>query len=120
MAHLYAERGDQAALPICDDIIRKDSAHEMLDPFFIKGIYYSNTTQYKKAIVQYDSCIGRDWKFADAYLEKGIALFKQKQYQPALESFQMTIKVSETYADGYFWTDSIGKTWLFATRSSRP
>ncbi len=103
LAHLYAEGRDAASLPLCDAALRKDSAHDLLDPFFIKGIYFSNTAQYKKAIVQFDSCIGRDWKFADAYLEKGIALFKQKQYQPAMQSFQMTVKVSETYADGYFW-----------------
>lgn len=103
LAHLYAETRNAAALPICDAILKKDSAHDLLDPFFIKGIYFSNTVQYKKAIVQFDSCINRDWKFTDAYLEKGIALFKQKQYQPALLSFQMTIKVSENYADGYFW-----------------
>jgi tetratricopeptide (TPR) repeat protein len=103
LAHLYAENRDAAALPLCDAVLKKDSAHELLDPFFIKGIYFSNTAQYKKAIVQFDSCINRDWKFTDAYLEKGIVLFKQKQYQPALQSFRMTIKVSETYADGYFW-----------------
>ena len=103
LAHLYAENRDPASLALCDAALRKDSSHDLLDPFFIKGIYFSNTAQYKKAIVQFDSCIGRDWKFADAYLEKGIALFKQKQYQPAMESFQMTVKVSETYADGYFW-----------------
>src|SRR5580658_2232142 len=103
LAHLYAENRDPASLPLCDAALRKDSSHDLLDPFFIKGIYFSNTAQYKKAIVQFDSCIGRDWKFADAYLEKGIALFKQKQYEPAMQSFQMTIKVSETYADGYFW-----------------
>jgi tetratricopeptide (TPR) repeat protein len=103
LAHLYAENRDPASLPLCDAALRRDSSHDLLDPFFIKGIYFSNTEQYKKAIVQFDSCIGRDWKFADAYLEKGIALFKQKEYQPAMESFQMTVKVSETYADGYFW-----------------
>jgi tetratricopeptide (TPR) repeat protein len=103
LAHLYAEDRDAASLPLCDAALHNDSSHELLDPFFIKGIYFSNTAQYKKAIVQFDSCIGRDWKFADAYLEKGIALFKQKQYQPAMQSFEMTIKVSETYADGYFW-----------------
>jgi tetratricopeptide (TPR) repeat protein len=103
LAHLYAENRNAAALPICDAILKKDSTHDLLDPFFIKGIYLSNTAQYKKAIVQFDSCINRDWKFTDAYLEKGIALFKQKQYQAALQSFQMTIKVSATYADGYFW-----------------
>lgn len=103
LAHLYAENRNPASLPICDDALRKDSSRELLDPFFIKGIYYSNTAQYRKAIVQFDSCIGRDWKFADAYLEKGIALFKQNQYQPAMQSFEMTIKVQETYSDGYFW-----------------
>lgn len=103
LAHLYAEKKDPIALPLCDAVLRKDSSHELLDPFFIKGIYFSNTLQYKKAIIQFDSCINRDWKFTDAYLEKGIALFKQKQYEQALQSFRMTIKVSDTYPDGYFW-----------------
>jgi tetratricopeptide (TPR) repeat protein len=103
LAHLYAENRNAIALAICDKVLRKDSAHELLDPFFIKGIYYSNIIQYKKAIVQFDSCIGRDWKFTDAYLEKGIALYKQNAYDTALNTFQMTIKVSNTYPDAYYW-----------------
>ena len=103
LALLYANSRNPAALEVADAILRKDSARDLPDPFLIKGIYYSNTGQYKKAIVQFDSCVGRDWKFADAYLEKGIALFKQKEYQPALQTFLMSIKVSETYSDGYFW-----------------
>jgi tetratricopeptide (TPR) repeat protein len=103
LAHVYAESSNPVALSICDDILRKDSSHELLDPLFIKGIYYSNTTQYKKAIVQFDSCIGRDWKFTDAYLEKGIALYQQKRYDTAMSTFLMTIKVSDTYPDGYYW-----------------
>jgi tetratricopeptide (TPR) repeat protein len=103
LAHVYAESSNPVALSICDDILRKDSSHELLDPMFIKGIYYSNTAQYKKAIVQFDSCIGRDWKFTDAYLEKGIALYEQKRYDTAMTTFLMTIKVSDTYPDGYYW-----------------
>ena len=103
LAHLYAENRNPAALPICDGILRKDSTHELLDPLFIKGIYYANTTQYKKAILQFDSCISRDWKFTDAYLEKGIALFHQNQLDSAMSTFLITIKVSNTYPDGYFW-----------------
>jgi tetratricopeptide (TPR) repeat protein len=103
LAHLYAESRNPVALSICDDVLRKDSAHELIDPLFIKGIYYSNTAQYKKAIVQFDSCIGRDWKFTDAYLEKGIALFEQKRYDSAMTTFLMTVKVSDTYPDGYYW-----------------
>ncbi|MBS1659427.1 MAG: tetratricopeptide repeat protein [Bacteroidetes bacterium] len=104
LAHLYAEQRNPSSLTICDDILSKDSAHELLDPYFIKGIYYSNTTQYKKAIIQFDSCIRRDWKFTDAYLEKGIALYEQKAYDTALNTFLMTIKVSNTYPDGYYWS----------------
>jgi tetratricopeptide (TPR) repeat protein len=103
LAHLYAETRNPAALTICDNILRKDSAHELLDPFFIKGIFFSNTTAYKKAIVMFDSCIRRDWKFTDAYLEKGIALYQQKLYDTAMSTFQMTIRVSNTYPDGYYW-----------------
>lgn len=103
LAHLYAESRNPVALSICDDVLRKDSSHESIDPLFIKGIYYSNTAQYKKAIVQFDSCIGRDWKFTDAYLEKGIALYKQDRYDSAMNTFLMTVKVSDTYPDGYYW-----------------
>src|SRR5579872_1281422 len=79
LAHLYAEHRNPVALSLCDDVLRRDSSHELLDPLFIKGIYYSNTAQYKKAIAQFDSCIRRDWKFTDAYLEKGIAQYEQKR-----------------------------------------
>jgi tetratricopeptide (TPR) repeat protein len=103
LAHLYAENRNAAAIGICDAILRKDSTHELLDPLFIKGIYYSNTGQNKQAIIQFDSCIARDWKFTDAHLEKGIALFHEKKYTEATNAFQMTVKVSNTYPDGYFW-----------------
>jgi tetratricopeptide (TPR) repeat protein len=103
LAHLYAENRDSRALPLCDEVLSKDLAHELLDPLFIKGIYYSNTAQYKKAIVQFDSCIRRDWKFTDAHLEKGIAFFKLKNYEEALKTFRMSVEVSNTYPDGYFW-----------------
>ena len=103
LAHLYAESGNSAALPICDEVLSKDLAHELLDPLFIKGIYYSNTAQYKKAVVQFDSCIRRDWKFTDAHLEKGIAFFKLKNYTEALKTFRMSVEVSNTYPDGYYW-----------------
>jgi tetratricopeptide (TPR) repeat protein len=103
LAHLYAESRNAMALSLCDEVLKKDSSHELIDPLFIKGIYYSNTGQNKQAIAQFDSCIRRDWKFTDAYLEKGIVLFHQGKYEEALQVFQMTIKVSNTYPDGYFW-----------------
>jgi tetratricopeptide (TPR) repeat protein len=103
LAHMYAENRNKLALRLCDEVLDKDSARELLDPLFIKGIYYSNTAQYKKAMDEFDSCIRRDWKFTDAYLEKGIAQFKQQNYQEAKNTFTMTIRVSNTYPDGYYW-----------------
>jgi len=103
LAHMYAETRNATAIDLCDEVLRKDSTHELIDPLFIKGIYYTNIGQVKQAIVQFDSCIRRDWKFTDAYLEKGIILFHQNKYGDALEVFQMAVKVSNTYPDGYFW-----------------
>jgi tetratricopeptide (TPR) repeat protein len=103
LAHMYAETGNDTAVQLCDEVLAKDPNGELLDPFFIKGIYYSNSTQYKKAIEQFDSCIHRDWKFTDAYIEKGIILYKQKSYEEAMRIFKMTIAVSNTDPDGYFW-----------------
>jgi tetratricopeptide (TPR) repeat protein len=103
LADLYAEKNNALALQLCDEVISRDSAREFTDPFFIKGIYYSNTRQYDEAVTQFDSCIGRDWKLTDAYIEKGIAFFKQKNYDDALNTFRMAASVSFNYPDAYFW-----------------
>jgi len=103
LAHMYAETSNPMALEICEEVISKDASRELIDPFFIKGIYYANTQQYKLAIAQFDSCIRRDWKFTDAYIEKGIAFFKQKNYDEALSTFQMAATVSNTNPDAYYW-----------------
>jgi tetratricopeptide (TPR) repeat protein len=103
LAHLYAETKNAGALVLCDEVINRDSAQELIDPFFIKGIYYSNIKQYETAIVQFDSCIQRDWKFTEAYIEKGIAFFKQQNYDVAMNTFRMAATVSNTDPDAYFW-----------------
>jgi len=103
LAHMYAETKNPLALEICDDVLSKDVVRELVDPFFIKGIYYSNLAQYNLAVVQFDSCIKRDWKFTDAYIEKGIAYYKQKNYDEALSIFQLAATVSNSDADAYYW-----------------
>jgi tetratricopeptide (TPR) repeat protein len=103
LAHLYAETNNPLSLQLCDLVISKDSARELIDPFFIKGIYYANTRQYEPAIGQFDSCIHRDWKFTEAYIEKGIVLFDQKNYDVAMNTFRMAATVSNTYPDAYYW-----------------
>jgi tetratricopeptide (TPR) repeat protein len=103
LAHLYAEQKNPMALKICDFILKQDSARLLIDPLFIKGIYYANTKQFSKAIAQFDSCILRDWKTTDAYLEKGRILFQMKNYDAAMQTFNMAITVTNTDPDAYFW-----------------
>ena len=64
LANLYAETKNAKAIEVCDELMRKDSAGESLDPIFIKGIYYSNTRQHKQAIEQFEECIRKDWKLS--------------------------------------------------------
>ncbi|HEY4154004.1 MAG TPA: tetratricopeptide repeat protein [Puia sp.] len=103
LAHLYAEQKNAKALEICNNILKADSASQLIDPLFIKGIYYSNISLYPKAIAQFDSCIQRDWKTTDAYLEKGIAYFRMQNYDAAIHTFNMAITVSNTDPDAYYW-----------------
>ncbi|HEY0678257.1 MAG TPA: tetratricopeptide repeat protein [Chitinophagaceae bacterium] len=103
LANLYAETKNPMALTISDEIIMKDTLSQSLDPLFIKGIYYSNTGQHALALEQFDKCIRADWKFTDAYLEKGIILFELKNIDEALETFKMANTVSSTNADAYYW-----------------
>lgn len=113
LANLYAEVKDKRALTLCDDVIVKDSAQELTDPFFIKGIYYSNTNQHDLAMEQFERCISRDWKFTDAYIEKGIILFEEENIDEALKTFALAARVSNTYPDAYYWMgrcyENIGK-----------
>jgi tetratricopeptide (TPR) repeat protein len=103
LAHLYAEQRNIRSLEICDFILKHDSSDLLIDPFFIKGIYFSNMKLYLKAIAQFDSCILRDWKTTDAYLEKGRAYFHLENFNAAIKTFNMAITVTNTDPDAYYW-----------------
>lgn len=103
LANLYAETKNAQALEITDELIRKDSLAEDLTPLYIKGIYFSNTKQYPQAMEQFDKCIAKDWKFTDAYIEKGIILYEEKNIDEALQTFKMANTVSPADADAFYW-----------------
>lgn len=103
LATLYVSAKNPRALEICDLLLSTDTARQQTDPIFMKGVYYSETKQYDKALEQFDECIRRDWKMTDAYIEKGIILFEQNKFSQALEIFRLASTVSNTNADAYFW-----------------
>ena len=113
LANLYAETKNPNTLLVCDAMLKRDTAQETIDPVFIKGIYFNNIHEPNKAIEQFDECIKRDWKFTEAYIEKGITQFQQKNMDAALKTFELAATVSNTYPDAYYWQgrcyEAIGK-----------
>jgi tetratricopeptide (TPR) repeat protein len=108
LANIYVAKKNPRVLEICDIILARDSTHIQTEPVYMKGVYYADMKQYDKAISEFDEVIRRDWKMTDAYIEKGIILYERKQYEEALKVFNLTITVSNTDADGYYW---LGKTY---------
>ncbi|TDX00786.1 tetratricopeptide repeat protein [Dinghuibacter silviterrae] len=105
LANRYADAGNATALSLCDRIIRRESKGQPKpDPFAIKGIYYANTGHPAEAVAAFDRAIAVDYTFLDAYLEKGILLYKQHKYAEALKVFDLSTSVDNTFADGYYWT----------------
>jgi tetratricopeptide (TPR) repeat protein len=103
LANLYAETKNAKALALCDELLEKDFSKELTDAVYIKGIYYANINQPEQALKYFEECIRRDWKFTEAYIEKGLVLYRQKNYDEALKNFALAAKVSNTDADTYFW-----------------
>jgi tetratricopeptide (TPR) repeat protein len=103
LASLYAATLNPKVITICDDLIRKDTAGIINDVLYLKGSFYSDTKQYDKAMDMFNQCITRDWKFADAYIEKGIVLYDLKKYDSALKVFTMGATVANTNADAWYW-----------------
>lgn len=103
LAEIYAGMKNPRALEICDEIIARDSGRVSTDALFAKGVYYSETKQFGKALEIFDDVIKEEWTNVDAHNEKGIVLFEQKKYEEALKVFTTAATVSNTNADSYFW-----------------
>lgn len=103
LAQIYAAQKNPRTLDICNTLLAKDSGSVETEPVYMKGVYYSETKQYDRAIDQFDICIRRDWKMTDAYIEKGIIFLQLKKTDSALKIFNMAATVSNTDADAYYW-----------------
>ena len=103
LANLYAETKNPKVVPLCDELISKDQEQQVTDPIYLKGVYFANINQRAAALQQFELCIRRDWKFTEAYIEKGIILFDESDYDEALKTFSMATTVTNTYPDAYYW-----------------
>jgi len=103
LAYQYAENKNDRALIIADSLISSDSLKFFAEPFYVKGMYYSNTKDLEKAIQQFDATIRRDHRFLNAYIEKGKILLDQKKTTEALNTFQLANTITPSFPDAWYW-----------------
>jgi tetratricopeptide (TPR) repeat protein len=102
-AFALAQAKDPKTITLMDSLLRMDSSRTHAEPYYFKGLYYENTGAATQALKLFDEAIRHDYYFIDAYMEKGEVLYDQKNYQPALKTFQLAVTITPTYAAGYYW-----------------
>jgi tetratricopeptide (TPR) repeat protein len=107
LALKLAEAKNPAVINLCDSLARRDSAGTHAEPYYYKGIYYSNIHNAGAALTQFNEAIKHDYYFLDAYIEKGAVYYDQKKYSDALKVFQLANTLSPALPDAYYW---MGKT----------
>lgn len=103
LAYQYAETKNNKALSLADSLIAKDSLKLFPEPFYIKGLYYSNSGDKANAIQLFDETIKRDHRYLNAYIEKGKILFDQKKTTDALKTFGLANTITPSFPDAWYW-----------------
>jgi tetratricopeptide (TPR) repeat protein len=103
LAYKYAESKNPKAIILCDSLLKKDSSKPHAEPYYFKGIYYSNINQKEKAIDFFNLAIQHDFNFHNAYIEKGKILYEQKKIKEAAKVFSLVSTISPSFADAYYW-----------------
>jgi tetratricopeptide (TPR) repeat protein len=103
LAYKYAESRNAKINSLCDSLIIKDTMRQHAEPFYYKGIYYSNINDKAKALTLFNEAILRNYYYLNAYIEKGRIQYDQKKFNDALKTFQLANTISSTFPDAYFW-----------------
>jgi len=104
LANLYAEMKSDRAILFCSRVKvlglgREYDAHCA----FITGVYYARLHKGDEAIKYFDECIANSYTYMEAYIEKGLVYFDEKQYDKALDIFKFAVTVNNLYADAYYY-----------------
>ncbi|MBX9733288.1 MAG: tetratricopeptide repeat protein [Chitinophagaceae bacterium] len=104
LANLMAERKDARVLNITANTTKLFPS-KSIEPHvhFIRGVYYSRIGNTAIAMAALDSCIRADYRYYEAYMEKGFILYDNKNYQQAATIFATIISLNPQYADAYYW-----------------
>lgn len=103
LALKLAETKNSRVLSLTDSLIKADSMGSHAEPYYYKGIYFSNLGDKEKALINFDQAIKHDYHFLESYIEKGSVLYDEKKYADALKVFNLALTISPKYADAYYW-----------------
>ena len=88
---------------LCDSLIKIDTLNLHAEPYYYKGIYFSNINNKEKALALFDDAIKHDYNYLNAYIEKARVLYDQKEFGDALKAAQLANTISPKFPDAYFW-----------------
>ncbi len=109
LAFKYTEQKNPGVLALCDSLIRYDSLDLRAEPYYYKGLYYSNINDKEKALTQFDLAIKKDYTFLEGYIEKAAVLYDQKKYPAAIKVLDLSLTISPSFADGYYWLGKVNE-----------
>jgi tetratricopeptide (TPR) repeat protein len=103
LAFKYADTKNAKVIGLCDSLIKADSLGVHHEPYYYKGIYYSNIGDNTKALQMFDRTIKLNYYFLEGYIEKATTLYDMKDYREALKVLNLVVTISPKFADGYYW-----------------
>ena len=103
LAYKYAENKNAKVIILCDSLIKIDTLNLHAEPYYYKGIYFSNINNKEKALALFDDAIKHDYNYLNAYIEKARVLYDQKKFGDALKAAQLANTISPKFPDAYFW-----------------
>ncbi len=103
LAFKYAESKNPRVVKICDSLIKVDTLNLHAEPYYYKGIYFSNINEKAKALGLFDEALQHNYYYLNAYIEKARLLYDQKKFGDALKTVQLANTISATFPDAYYW-----------------
>ncbi|MEO5946689.1 MAG: tetratricopeptide repeat protein [Chitinophagaceae bacterium] len=103
LAFKYAESKNSRVVQLCDSLIKVDTLNLHAEPYYYKGIYFSNMNDKAKALILFDEALQHNYYYLNAYIEKARLLYDQKKFGDALKTVQLANTISATFPDAYYW-----------------
>jgi predicted O-linked N-acetylglucosamine transferase (SPINDLY family) len=96
---LCVARNYGAAVDVCDDGIRLNTAHAGL--LYISAIALFKLRRLRESLERFDRLLARQPNHLIAINERGAVLAEMKQYAPAIAAFQNAISLNPSFADAH-------------------